>query len=233
MKDILYDRDYNEQNEEIKKERRNKLYKIARQEGYSIEKEYLDYDKYNKGDKLKELEKDIEAGKVKNVIVSSLDRLSRNMPEAMIIIDKIEKNNGHCLFLDTTLKEISTQERAFMKYLLESQRKFMEIKRRFSRGIEFNEDLFNTIKDKPIKLGYLIGYAGKGNIITNNDEILGQEFDEFSSEQLEVKVIPQKIVKDEEDYLNIIVKFEKELDKDLFKDRLLQEDFAEDDEMEM
>ena len=27
MKDILYDRDYNEQNEEIKKERRNKLYK--------------------------------------------------------------------------------------------------------------------------------------------------------------------------------------------------------------
>lgn len=233
MKDILYDRDYNEQNEEIKKERRNKLYKIARQEGYSIEKEYLDYDKYNKGDKLKELEKDIEAGKVKNVIVSSLDRLSRNMPEAMIIIDKIERNNGHCLFLDTTLKEISTQERAFMKYLLESQRKFMEIKRRFSRGIEFNEDLFNTIKDKPIKLGYLIGYAGKGNIITNNDEILGQEFDEFSSEQLEVKVIPQKIVKDEEDYLNIIVKFEKELDKDLFKDRLLQEDFAEDDEMEM
>lgn len=233
MKDILYDRDYNEQNEEIKKERRNKLYKIARQEGYSIEKEYLDYDKYNKGDKLKKLEKDIEAGKVKNVIVSSLDRLSRNMPEAMIIIDKIEKNNGHCLFLDTTLKEISTQERAFMKYLLESQRKFMEIKRRFSRGIEFNEDLFNTIKDKPIKLGYLIGYAGKGNIITNNDEILGQEFDEFSSEQLEVKVIPQKIVKDEEDYLNIIVKFEKELDKDLFKDRLLQEDFAEDDEMEM
>ena len=233
MKDILYDRDYNEQNEEIKKERRNKLYKIARQEGYNIEKEYLDYDKYNKGDKLKELEKDIEAGKVKNVIVSSLDRLSRNMPEAMIIIDKIERNNGHCLFLDTTLKEISTQERAFMKYLLESQRKFMEIKRRFSRGIEFNEDLFNTIKDKPIKLGYLIGYAGKGNIITNNDEILGQEFDEFSSEQLEVKVIPQNIVKDEEDYLNIIVKFEKELDKDLFKDRLLQEDFAEDDEMEM
>ena len=233
MKDILYDRDYNEQNEEIKKERRNKLYKIARQEGYNIEKEYLDYDKYNKGDKLKELEKDIEAGKVKNVIVSSLDRLSRNMLEAMIIIDKIERNNGHCLFLDTTLKEISTQERAFMKYLLESQRKFMEIKRRFSRGIEFNEDLFNTIKDKPIKLGYLIGYAGKGNIITNNDEILVQEFDEFSSEQLEVKVIPQKIVKDEEDYLNIVVKFEKELDKDLFKDRLLQEDFAEDDEMEM
>lgn len=233
MRDILYDRDYNEQNEEIKKERRNKLYKIARQEGYNIEKEYLDYDKYNKGDKLKELEKDIEAGKVKNVIVSSIDRLSRNMPEAMIIIDKIERNNGHCLFLDTTLKEISTQERAFMKYFLESQRKSMAIKRRFSRGIEFNEDLFNTIKDKPIKLGYLIGYVGKGNIITNNEEILGQEFDEFSSEQLEVKVIPQKIVKDEEDYLNIVVKFEKELDKDLFKDRLLQEDFAEDDEMEM
>lgn len=233
MKDILYDRDYNEQNEEIKKERRNKLYKIARQEGYNIEKEYLDYDKYNKGEKLKELEKDIEAGKVKNVIVSSLDRLSRNMPEAMHIIDKIERNNGHFLFLDTTLKEISTQERAFMKYFLESQRKSMVIKRRFSRDIEFNEELFNTIKDKPIKLGYLIGYVGKGNIITNNEEILGQEFDEFSPEQLEVKVIPQKIIKDEENYLNIVVKFEKELDKDLFKDRLLQVDFAEDDEMEM
>ena len=46
----MYDRDYSsdEQSKELKKEL---LYETARRENYKIEKEYLDYNHYEKGSK--------------------------------------------------------------------------------------------------------------------------------------------------------------------------------------
>lgn len=89
--DVMYDRDYNNIEKQTKELRKKFIYETAEKQNYKIEKEYLDYDVNEKGSKLKELMKDIEDGKIKTLIVRSMDRLSRDLMEALSIIDSIEK----------------------------------------------------------------------------------------------------------------------------------------------
>lgn len=233
-KDVMYDRDYNS-DEQAKKSRKELLYEIARKENYKIEKEYLDYNHYEKGSKLKELMQDVESGQVKTLIVHSMDRLSRNTAEALEIIDKVEKNGGKCLLVNTGLKEIPNVEKQVMKFIVEQERKELSRIRKYRNKEEILvEETFDIdLKDKPIRIGNLLNHKNRGNIITDEYDVLGFGFDEFSNEQLEVKVIPKRLEKDDEEYLNIIVEFAKEKDKELFLDRIKQEDFSEDDELEM
>ncbi|MBE5820509.1 MAG: recombinase family protein [Clostridiales bacterium] len=234
-KDVMYDRDYNS-DEQAKKSRKELLYETARKEHYKIEKEYLDYNHYEKGSKLKELMQDIENGQVKTLIVRSMDRLSRNTAEALEVIDKVEKNGGQCLFIDTGLKKLSDAEKQIMKLMLEYERKELSRIRKYRNKEQIlNEETFDIeLKDKQIRIGNLLNHKNRGNIITDEYDVLGFGFDEFSNEQLEVKVIPKRLEKDDEEYLNIIVEFANEKDKELFLDRIEQEDFSEeDDELEM
>lgn len=233
-KDVMYDRDYNS-DEQAKESRKELLYETARKENYKIEKEYLDYNKYEKGSKLKELMQDIDNGQVQTLIVRSMDRLSRNTAEALEVIDKVEKNGGQCLFVDTGLKEISGVEKQIMKFIVEQERKELSRIRKYRNKEQIlNEETFDIdLKDKPIRIGNLLNHKNRGNIITDEYDVLGFGFDEFSNEQLEVKVIPKRLEKDDEEYINVIVEFAKEEDKELFLDRIEQEDFSEDDELEM
>lgn len=234
-KDVMYDRDYNS-DEEAKISRKELVYNIAKKENYKIEKEYLDYNNYEKGSKLKELMKDIESGQVKTLIVRSMDRLSRNTAEVIDIIDKLEKNGGKCLFVNTGLKELPSMEKEIMKFIAEKQKaEISRIRKYRNKEQILNENTFDKeLKDKPIRIGNLLNHKERGSIITADYDVLGFEFDEFSNEQLEVKVIPKKLERDDEEYLNIIVEFANEKDKELFLDRIEQEDFSEeDDELEM
>jgi len=233
--DVMYDRDYNNIEEQTKELRKKFIYETAEKQNYKIEKEYLDYDVNEKGSKLKELMKDIEDGKIKTLIVRSMDRLSRNLMEALSIIDSIEKNGGQCLFIDRGLQKLSVFENGMMNIAMEKYNKELTINKKYKTEEQIlDESRFDIdLKDKPIKIGNLLNHKNRGNIITEENDVLGFSFDDFSKEQLSVNVIPKRLEKDDEEYLNIIVEFEKEKDKEFFVDRILQEDFAEDDEIEM
>ncbi len=233
-KDVIYDRDYNS-DEKAKESRKELLYETARKENYKIEKEYLDYNQYEKGSKLKELMQDIDNGQVRTLIVRSMDRLSRDSTVALEVIDKVEKNGGQCLFLETKLEKIPNIQKEMMRFINEMYKKELSIRRKYQTKAEIlNEETFDIeLKNKPIRIGNLLNHKNRGNIIADKYGILGFNFNEFSKEQLEVKVIPKKLERDDEEYLNVIVKFAKEEDKELFLDRIEQEDFSEDDELEM
>ena len=67
-------------------------------------------------------------------------------------------------------------------------------------------------------------YAYNGCIMNNSNEILGQDFDEFYEEQLDVNVIPRRIEKNENNKLNVIIDFADEKDKNLFEEYVYYED---------
>ena len=121
-KDVIYDRDYNS-DEKAKESRKELLYETARKENYKIEKEYLDYNQYEKGSKLKELMQDIDNGQVRTLIVRSMDRLSRDSTVALEVIDKVEKNGGQCLFLETKLEKIPNIQKEMMRFINEMYKK--------------------------------------------------------------------------------------------------------------
>lgn len=233
-KDVIYDRDYNS-DEKAKQLRKELLYETARKENYKIEKEYLDYNKYEKSSKLKELIKDIDNGQVKTLIVRSMDRLSRDATVALDVIDRLEKNGGQCLFLETKLEEMPYLQKEMMKFMNEMYKKELSIRRKYqTREQIIKEETFDMeLKDKTIRIGNLLNHKNRGDIIVEEFGTLGFSFDDFSKEQLEVKVIPKRLERDDEEYLNVIVKFTKDEDKELFLDRIEQEDFSEDDELEM
>lgn len=230
-KDVMYDRDYNS-DEEAKRARRELLYEIAKKENYKIEKEYLDYNNYEKGSKLKELIQDIENGKVGTLIVRNIDRLSRDPSVALEVIDKVEKNGGQCLFLGARLEKMPNVQKEMYYYINEMYKRELSIRRKYKTKEEIlKEETFDTeLKDKPIRIGNLLNHKNRGNIITKEYGVLGFSFDDFTREQLDAKVIPKKLERDDEEYLNIIVEFAKEKDKELFADRILVDEFSEDEE---
>ena len=73
-------------------------------------------------------------------------------------------------------------------------------------------------------LGRLMLYAYNGCIMNNSNEILGQDFDDFYEEQLDVNVIPRRIEKNENNKLNVIIDFADEKDKNLFEEYVYYED---------
>ena len=77
MEDAIYDRDYNIGNDEIKNKRKEKLYEFAKQNNFNITREYLDYNFNEKGNMMNKLLDDMEKGKVRTVIFSSLDRIDK------------------------------------------------------------------------------------------------------------------------------------------------------------
>lgn len=104
-----------------------------------------------------------------------------------------------------------------------------------------NEENFNLIKDKKMPLGRLMLYAYNGCIVDNSNEILGQDFDDFYEEQLDVKVIPRKLEKNEDNKLDVVIDFASEKDKELFEEYKYYEyddldednEDSEDDELEL
>lgn len=95
-----------------------------------------------------------------------------------------------------------------------------------------NEENFNLIKDKKMPLGRLMLYAYNGCIVDNSNEILGQDFDDFYEEQLDVKVIPRRLEKNEDNKLDVVIDFASEKDKELFEEYKYYEydDLDEDNE---
>lgn len=147
----------------------------------------------------------------------------------------LKKNGGQCLFIDRGLQKLSVFENGMMNIAMEKYNKELTINKKYKTEEQIlDESRFDIdLKDKPIKIGNLLNHKNRGNIITEENDVLGFSFDDFSKEQLSVNVIPKRLEKDDEEYLNIVVEFEKEKDKEFFSDRILQEDFAEDDEIEM
>lgn len=137
-KDVMYDRDYSfdEQSKEFRKEL---LYETARREDYKIEKEYLDYNHYEKGSKLKELIQDIDNGQVSTLMVSSMERLSRDPIVALEIIEKVEKNGGQCLFLETKLEKIPNVQKEMISYINELYKRELSKRRKFRTKEKENE----------------------------------------------------------------------------------------------
>ena len=100
MEDAIYDRDYNKGENKIRNERKDKLYEFAKNNNIDIKREYLDYNRYKRGNMMNKLLQDIEDGKVGTVIFSSLDRVSRNSMECLNILKRIENAGGTYLFAD-------------------------------------------------------------------------------------------------------------------------------------
>lgn len=233
MINVIYDRDYST-NEKAKDERKATLKSIAKENGYKIDKEYLDYSKDEKVIKLEQLKQDVEKGIVDCVIVKSLDRLSRNAKDIKELMNRLENNNGK-LFIteDKELKEISSFYINFFSITEEGVKKQNLIKsyRGRIRGQSIDENIFESkLKDKPIKLGYLLSYYNSGNIITSEENMLGISFNDFSFEQLKTSFIPRELRKNDEGHFDIVVDFIKEKDKELFADKILPE---YEDEFEM
>lgn len=232
MEDAMYDRDYNNGNDEIKNKRKEKLYEFAKKNNVNIKREYLDYNPYKKGDKMKQLLQDIEDGKVKNVVFSSLDRVSRNTAECLNILNRIENVGGNYIIADSQDKKEDKIMMQFQLFMQEYYKKLAEerlSKYKTENEIPMgNEENFNLIKDKKMPLGRLMLYAYTGCILNNDNEILGEEFDDFYEEQLDVKVIPRKLEKNENNQLDVVIDFADEKDKELFEEY----DYYEDDELD-
>lgn len=238
---VIYDRDYNDNNE-IKSDRKIALKAISKDNGFKIDKEYLDYDKYNKGAKLKELLEDVKNNKIDSVIVKSTDRFTRNYNEMLSIYNCFKTNNVNLYLTNNEqLNEFEDFYLNLMKIFDQFYKKDVAKEMYMNKiaGKEISEKMFDTeLKDKGIKLGYLLAYRNRGNIITETEDVLGYGFEDFSTEQLKVYVIQKEIYKDEEKYLNIVVDFAKEKDKELFADRLYPEyddveENEDDEEFEM
>ena len=245
MEDAIYDRDYNIGNDEIKNKRKEKLYEFAKQNNLNITREYLDYNFNEKGNMMNKLLDDIEKGKVRTVIFSSLDRISRNAIECSKILDRIENTGGSYIIIDSQDKK---EDKLMMKMQLFIQECYKELaekrlnKYKTKEEIPMgNEENFNLIKDKKMPLGRLLLYAYNGCIVDNSNEILGQDFDDFHEEQLDVKVIPRKLEKNEDNKLDVVIDFASEKDKELFEEYKYYEyddldednEDSEDDELEL
>ena len=232
MEDAIYDRDYNKGDNKIRNERKDKLYEFAKNNNIDIKREYLDYNQYKRGNMMNKLLQDIEDGKVGTVIFSSLDRVSRNSMECLNILKRIENAGGTYLFADSRDKKVDKLMIQLQVFIQEHYKKLAEerlSKYKTEKEIPMgNEENFNLIKDKKIPLGRLMLYAYNGCIMNNSNEILGQDFDDFYEEQLDVNVIPRRIEKNENNKLNVIIDFADEKDKNLFEEYVYYEDEDED-----
>ena len=135
MEDAIYDRDYNIGNDEIKNKRKEKLYEFAKQNNLNITREYLDYNFNEKGNMMNKLLDDIEKGKVRTVIFSSLDRISRNAIECSKILDRIENTGGSYIIIDSQDKK---EDKLMMKMQLFIQECYKELAEK--SAVNFSEE---------------------------------------------------------------------------------------------
>lgn len=84
-------------------------------------------------------------------------------------------------------------------------------------------------------------YAYSGDILDDTNEFLGDSFDAFYDEQLDVNVIPRKLERNEDNKLDVVIDFASEKDREVFEKyeyyeyEELDEDNedSEDDELEL
>lgn len=218
---VIYDRDYNNVTDEFKNNRIKNIEKIASDANIVITGRYLDYDRYNKGKELEQLIRDVKDGKIETVIVNSLDRLSRDFTTTNEILNVFKYGSVQCLFADRGLKSLSAQEKTLMEIVAQLEKRTIQKYSRFSKNNRKGiDEVFNKIQNKKIKLGNLLAYKNKECVVLNTGENLGNEYENFSDEQLETLFIPKKIEKTEDNKYDIIVEFAREKDKDLFNNIL-------------
>lgn len=218
---VIYDRDYNNVTDEFKNNRIKNIEKMASDANIAITGLYLDYDRYNKGKELEQLIRDVKDGKIETVIVNSLDRFSRDFSKTNELLDTFKYSDVQCLFADRGLKSLSAQEKTLMEILVQLEKRTIKKYSRFAKNnSKAIEEVFNKIQNKKIKLGNLLAYNNKECVILNTGENLGNEYENFSDEQLETLFIPKKIEKTEDNKYDIIVEFAREKDKDLFNNIL-------------
>ena len=222
-KNIIYDRDYNVGTEKIRKERVEKIKEKASKMNIYITDTYLDYDKNNKGIQLKKLldVEELEKEKIDTVIVYSLDRISRNLREVYNILGKLDRYKVECLVYDMEMKSISSVDRTMM-LILDKTIKREELKQaRYEKNGRYEIDkVFSEIQFKKKKLGNLLCYKNQNGVKLDTGECLGEEYNNFSDEQLDTAFIVTGLDKSEENKFEIIVKFAKEEDQDKFEDVL-------------
>lgn len=188
---------------------------------------------------------DIKERKVGTVIFASLDRISRDAKECLEILNKIENAGGSYFIADSQDKKadkLMIQIQAFFqeqyKKLVEERLNKYKTKEEIPMG---NEENFNMIKDKKMPLGRLLLYAYSGDILDDTNEFLGDSFDAFYDEQLDVNVIPRKLERNEDNKLDVVIDFASEKDREVFEKyeyyeyEELDEDNedSEDDELEL
>lgn len=220
MKIAFYDRDYNE-NKESANKRKEKLKNIAEEKNIKISKEYLDYNKEEKGFQLKKLLEDVGNKKIEMVLFTSLDRISRNDIEALKVVEAIEKKGTKCLFFENGLREIYDFEKKYITL----QKKYMERRMAEEKFVRLNHNTinlesFSKYKGVALRVGDIVGSLNIKNILTINEENIGSSFKDFSDEQLSANVIPKDIRKNENNELEVIVDFKTNDDEYLFYDRL-------------
>ena len=175
---------------------------------------------------LRLMEKEIKNVDVVIVLLDSRIPYSSQNPE----IEQIIKNKNRIYILnkqDLADPEITAK---WIRYFRDKGTGAIALNSKTGKNFgSVRAQIEKELKDKPISLGIVLIYINGGNIITNKKEVLGNNFDEFSINQLSAKVIPKSIDRKN----NITIEFANESDRYLFRDSIFNENKREEDELEM